>query len=319
MIETSIIIPTKNGAEEFEACLAAIYSQKGTGPLEVIVIDSGSTDATLEIAERYPARIERIPPETFHHARTRNFAASLATGKFLVCLSQDAIPASETWLAALIANFKDPSVGAVYGRHLPKSGSSLERQHTLDTIYGNERIVKEPSMREKLGYRYYHFSDANSAIRRDVWQVTRFPDELKFFEDVGIAKRILDGGWKIVYEPRASVHHSHDHTVMELFKRYFDIGFAFKHLGIWGDQARSSMLRDVWGLLQKKLSQLDRNGNGNRNGHGNGNGHSNGNSHRLGACIHHDLAKSAGLFLGVNARYLPLAVKRRLSGYRLFD
>jgi rhamnosyltransferase len=184
MIETTIVIPTKNGGAEIGACLEAVYSQKGTGPFEVIVIDSGSTDATVEIARRFPVLLEQIPPETFHHARTRNYAANLANGEFLVCLSQDAIPASDTWLAALIANFKDPSVGAAYGRHLPKSGCSLERQHTLDTIYGNERVVKEPTMREKLGYRYYHFSDANSAIRRDVWQVTRFPDELKFFEDV---------------------------------------------------------------------------------------------------------------------------------------
>src|SRR5712692_11332837 len=109
MIETSILIPTKNGAQELEACLRAVYSQKGTGPLEVIVIDSGSTDATLEIARGFPVRIEQIPPETFHHARTRNYAASLAKGEFLVFLSQDAIPASEAWLGAMISNFDDRS------------------------------------------------------------------------------------------------------------------------------------------------------------------------------------------------------------------
>src|SRR5258707_1708280 len=105
MTETSILIPTKNGAKDLDACLAAVYSQKGTGPFEVIVIDSGSTDATLEIARRYPVRLERIPPETFHHARTRNYAAGLAKGEVLVFLSQNAIPASGTWLAAFLRNF----------------------------------------------------------------------------------------------------------------------------------------------------------------------------------------------------------------------
>jgi rhamnosyltransferase len=303
MIEASILIPTKNAGPEFDMCLGAVFGQKNVGPLEVIVVDSGSTDETLEIARKYAVRIERIPPEEFHHARTRNFAAGLAAGRFLVCLSQDAIPASDSWLATLVGNFEDPAVGGVYGRHIPKLGSSLERQHTLDTIYGEERIVKESTNRESLGYRYYHFSDANSAIRRDVWQATGFPDRFKVFEDVGIAKRILDGGWKIVYEPRASVHHSHYHTTTELLKRYFDIGYAFKHLGIWSEQTRSSMLRDVWKLFQRKLKRSQ----GARG------------TALLGASIRDDVAKSVGLFLGVNEQYLPMGLKRRLSGNRLFD
>src|SRR5215471_20318799 len=102
MIETSILIPTKNGAQDIGACLGAIYSQKHVRPFEVLVVDSGSTDATLEIVRRYPARIEQIPPEAFHHARTRNAVASLARGEFLVFLSQDAIPASDSWLVSLL-------------------------------------------------------------------------------------------------------------------------------------------------------------------------------------------------------------------------
>src|SRR5438034_9936777 len=98
MIETSILIPTKNGAQDIDACLEAIFSQKGVGPLEVLVVDSGSTDATTEIARRYPVRLEQIAPETFHHARTRNDAAGHAKGEILVFLSQDGIPPSDWWL-----------------------------------------------------------------------------------------------------------------------------------------------------------------------------------------------------------------------------
>src|SRR5665213_2917811 len=168
MIETSILIPTKNGGPEFEKCLQGIYSQKSAGAFEVILVDSGSVDGTLEIASRYPVHVDHIPGDEFHHARTRNLLARLAKGEFLVFLSQDALPANDTWLSSLLYNFKDPSVGAAYGKQLAK-----------------------------LGYKYYHFSSVNAAIRKEVWQATRFPEDLKVFEDVGIAKRILEAGWSI--------------------------------------------------------------------------------------------------------------------------
>lgn len=303
MFETSILIPTKNGAEDIGACLAAIYSQKWTRPFEVIVVDSGSTDTTLEIARCYPVRIEQIPPETFHHARTRNYAAGLATGEFLVFVSQDAIPASDTWLGTMISNFSDRAIGAAYGRQLPRHGSTLERQETLDAVYGGERVVKDPSRGQECGFRYYHFSSVNSAIRREVWQATRFPDDLKVYEDLGISKRILDAGWKIVYEPRAVVYHSHNHTTVELFKRYFDGGVIWKRLGLWNSRTRSSMLREAGRLLREKLSRSGGNGAGRIGG----------------ASIREDLAKSAGMFLGLHERHLPLALKRRLSAHQLFE
>jgi rhamnosyltransferase len=303
MIEISILIPTKNGAEDLDACLAAIYSQEGTRPFEVIVIDSGSTDATLEIARGYPVRIEQIPPEAFHHARTRNYAAGLAGGKFLVFLSQDAIPASETWLNGMISNFVDPAVGAVYGRQLPRHDSTPERQETLEAVYGGERVVKDPSRGQECSFRYYHFSSVNSAIRQEVWQATRFPDDLKVYEDLGIAKRILDAGWKIVYEPRAAVYHSHSHTTCGLFKRYFDGGVIWNRLGLWNSRTRLSMLKEAWRLLRKKLI---RSGGNDISG-------------TTSASIRQDLAKSAGMFLGLHERYLPRAFKRRWSAYRLFE
>lgn len=303
MIDTSILIPTKDGAKDLGACLEAVYSQKDVGRVEVLVVDSGSTDNTLEIVQRYPVRLERIPPETFHHARTRNYAAGLAKGEFLVFLSQDAIPASETWLSAMISNFGDRSVGAAYGRQLAKPDSTLERREVLGVVYGGERVVKDPHHGQERGFRYYHFSSVNAAIRKEVWRATRFPDDLKVFEDLGISKRILDAGWKIVYEPRATVYHSHNHTTGGLFRRYFDGGVTWKRLGLWDDRTRSSMLREFGRLLLKKLSLSG----GNRAG-------------RIGsASIRQDLAKSTGMFLGLHEKYLPLALKRRLSAHRLFE
>jgi rhamnosyltransferase len=303
MIETSIVIPTKNGEKDIEACLKAVYAQTDVGLVEVLVVDSGSTDSTLEIVGRYPVRLERIPPEAFHHARTRNFAANLASGKFLVFLSQDAIPASGTWLASLLSNFTDPAVGAVYGRQLPKAESGLERRSAFAAMYGDARIVKMPRDGVGLGHKYYHFSNANSAIRKEVWEATRFPDNLKVFEDVGIAKRILDSDWRVVYEPQAAVYHSHDFPLDVLFKRYFDIGVVYQRLGIWNSRSRASLWRDGWRTFKGKLPSLLKEGAANG----------------LGSSLVKDVGKYVAIQLGRNERLLPRAVKKKLSLYGLFD
>jgi rhamnosyltransferase len=304
MVEVSILLLTKNGRGDLGRLLPAVFDQAFDRSFEVIAIDSGSTDGTLDLLGAFPVRIEQIPSEDFHHARTRNVAASLSSGRIIVFLSQDAAPASRTWLRTLVSNFDDEQVGAVYGRQFPYSDSSAERQDALDTIYGATRIVKDPANRNGLGYRFYHFSDVNAAIRRSVWETIPFPEDLKVFEDLGIAKLILDGGWKIVYEPNAPVYHSHVHTTVGLFKRYFDIGYTLKRLQIWdAPGARKSLVRDGWKLFAGKFSRA-RNGETRRSaGHG----------------IRQDVAKSVGLFLGLNESCLPLVLKRRLSAFQLFE
>lgn len=304
MQEVSVLLLTKNGRRDLERLLPAVFAQKKVNSFEVIAIDSGSTDGTLDLLLRFPIQLRQIPPHEFHHARTRNLAASLASGRILVFLTQDAIPVSDMWLMKLISNFADPDVAAVYGRQFPKPGSSVEREDALDTIYGDQKIIKDPSHRNEMGYRFYHFSDVNAAIRRSVWQEERFPEDLKVFEDLGIAKHILDRGWKIVYEPNAAVYHSHAHTTVGLFKRYFDIGYTLRLLKIWeAAGTRDSMMRDACRLLEKKFRRAPHQAM----------------RHSARRGLKQDIAKTFGLLLGVNETLLPLALKRRLSAYRVFE
>ena len=137
-----------------------------------------------------------------------------------------------------------------------------------------------------------------------MWEAVRFPEDLRVFEDIGIAKGILDRGWKIVYEPLAPVFHSHSHTTVGLFKRYFDIGYTLKLLNIWdAPGTRKSMSRDVRKLVRNKIVKVTQKGKGRLASKG----------------LRQDVAKSVGLFLGLNQRYLPLVLKRRLSAFRVFE
>lgn len=302
MTEVSILVLAKNEAKNVRHCLDAVFSQRTTRGYEVIFIDSGSRDGTVELARQYPVSFYEIPPQEFHHSRTRNLAASLAKGKYLVFLAADAFPASAEWLESLVAPFSDESVHAVYGRHLPKPGSKLERKLALGTLYGPERVVKDHRTRASLGYRYYHFSTVNAALRRDSWELTRFPDDLKVFEDVAIAKKILDRGGTIVYEPEAAVFHSHDYPASVLFRRYFDIGVVYKQLGIWDTNSKSSVRRDGIRKMVSKIGAI-------RMGSASG----------VGRAIWHDAAKASGLVLGRNERMLPRFLKRQFSAFKLFD
>lgn len=300
-MNVSILILTKNEKANIANCLDAVYSQKTARRVEVIVVDSGSTDGTPDIARRYPVRFVEIAPEEFHHARTRNYAASLAAEKCLVYLAADALPSSDEWLEALVSHFDDPLVAAVYGRQLPKEKATGERWATLSKVYPEQPIVKERGRKRQLGYVYYHFSTVNAALRRDVWEAVRFPEELKVFEDVGIAKKILDSSLRIVYEPKALVLHSHNHTASGLFKRYFDGGVIWRELGLWDRDIRASMVRDAMRLLFDGSTKSKRNG------------------HAGPRQILPLASKTIGFTLGLYNFLLPRAVKRKMSAFGVFE
>jgi len=301
--EVSVLILARNEAENVGPCLSAVCSQECKRPREVILLDSGSTDGTLDIARRFPVRIEQIPPHTFHHARTRNYAASLARGEYLVYLAADACPVANTWLESLLQPFGDPAVAAVYGRHLPKGEATAERRTTLAAVYGEERIIKDKSKKRDLGYRCYHLSTVNAALRRAAWSATKFPEDVKVFEDIAIGKRLIDAGWKIVYEPHAAVYHSHNHTSDALLKRYFDLGVTWRRLGMWDAAVRASLVRDALRLVS---------GGNHRRPNG-----SQPSSHY--SSFGPTAVKYLGISLGLNERLLPLRIKKKLSAFQLFD
>src|SRR3954447_9272727 len=123
--EVSVAIPVLNGARYLDEVLGAVRAQRVDREVELLIVDSGSTDGSLEIAERHGARIHRIPKQEFSHGGTRNLAMELAQGEHVAFLTQDATPAHDGWLAAMLEGFAQADdVALVSGPHDPRPDAS---------------------------------------------------------------------------------------------------------------------------------------------------------------------------------------------------
>ncbi len=224
----SIIVLTRNAGPGFDAVMAGVARQRADFAFETIVVDSGSTDGTVETALRHGARIERIEPAEFHHAATRNLGACLARGEYLVFLTQDAEPEGDGWLAPLVrAVASDPRAAGSYSRVLPPRGAApLTEQSVLaDPNARSERVVQErgdpdeyasldPDQKRIL----CNFNDVSSCIRRTVFKILPFP-AVPFGEDLFWAKAAIEAGHRIVFEPASVVRHGHDYGLKQLWRR----------------------------------------------------------------------------------------------------
>lgn len=293
MNDASIIILTKNAGSDFQDTLEAIYAQKYRGKFEVIIVDSGSTDNTLQIAQNYPAKVHNIKPEEFGHGKTRNLAANLASGGYLAFLTQDAVPATDRWLSNLVRNLKDSKVAGVYGRQIPRRGTRPMESFFLNTRYPLSKVVKSAGQ-GKIDMNTIFFSNANSAIRKEIWEKYPFDDGLIMSEDQEWARKVLLAGYEIVYDPEAAVYHSHNYSIKTVFRRYFDSGvslnqFAGKEYGSFTSEGLAYTKNEMKFLI------------------------TNGYMKWLPYAVLYDLAKFLGVSLGKKEKYLPLVVKRRLS------
>lgn len=236
--EVTIVIPTQNGAETLPALFDAIDAQDDAAPREVIVVDSGSTDATIALASARADSLVRIPRSDFNHGTTRNLGIARAHGSLVVLVVQDARPVGRQWLAALLAPLRaDPRVAGVFARQVPLPDATALTRFSLDgwvasTPHGRVVEIDRATFEElpSLGrLDRCAFDNVCSALRRTAWQAIPF-EQTSIAEDLAWGRAVLLAGYRIAFEPRAVVEHSHDRPARYELARTWALHQRLYHL-----------------------------------------------------------------------------------------
>ncbi len=222
----SVVIPVLDGGRDLARCLDALDTQVVDAEVEVVVVDSGSSDGSVELARSRGARVHEIPASEFNHGGTRNLGASMARGEIVVFTSQDAYAADEHWLARLTAPLAFPTVAGAYGRQIAHEEAHPPEVFFMDFLYGPRSRVQTAAGPSALSMETTLFSNVCSAIRKETLERHPFVGDIIMSEDQEWARRMLLEGFELRYVAEAVVRHSHPYTLRQAFRRFFDSGVS---------------------------------------------------------------------------------------------
>ncbi len=239
----SIIIPTKNAGPAFEELMTGIRKQIGVSDVEIIIIDSDSTDGTPDLAEKYGARVLMIKSEEFNHGLTRNLGTEVANGRYIVFLVQDAVPLNERWLYSTVRVLeRNPSIGAVTCRQFPRQDADLFARFANHNHYESMGLQKDEVRLISNAKEYQALSPSNrrrisqldnvcTCFRGDIIRLYRF-ENVKYAEDLEIGARLARSGHRLAFLTSTGVIHSHNRPSLHFLKRgYIDRRLSPRFLG----------------------------------------------------------------------------------------
>lgn len=222
MSKVSIVIRCYNEAQHIGRLLSGVLQQT-VQDVEIIVVDSGSTDDTVAIASQYPIRLLTIQPQDFSFGRALNLGCQAATGEFIVIASAHVYPIYQDWLETLLAPFQDPTVALTYGKQRGNETTQYSEKQIFATWF--------PDVATGTHLQDHPFcNNANAAIRRHLWQAIPYNENLTGLEDLDWAKRAMASGYRIAYVPEAEIIHVHDETSLRIYNRYRREAIALKQI-----------------------------------------------------------------------------------------
>lgn len=210
-MDASIVIRTLNEGRWLPDLLEAVKLQNFAGSVETVIVDSGSTDDTLEIAEKHQCRIVRIKKADFTFGRSLNVGCEAAQGECLVFISGHCIPVGRDWLGELIRPLREGEAEYVYGRQEAHALTKFSERQLFRKYFPEESCVPQQDI---------FCNNANSALLKSVWMTDKFDETLTGLEDMEMAKRLVATGRRIGYVASASVYHIHEEQWRHVQRRY---------------------------------------------------------------------------------------------------
>jgi rhamnosyltransferase len=288
----SIVVPTLNGGADFARLCHHLGQLRDSCGVEVLVIDSGSGDRTIEHAETAGLRVHSIPPSEFGHGRTRNLGVQLTEGDVVCFLTQDVLPCTPDWPLRFAAMLAEPGVAGVYGRQVPRDATAMEMFFVALNYPGEPlRFEPQPGGHHPRPGRVL-FSNAFSAVRRDVILRVPFAADVPVSEDQVWAHQVLADGYSIAYEPAAEALHAHSYSMRGLFGRTYRVGRALRMIGLDGGASPAESVRFLGNEVRYFLRQ--------------------GHSHRLPQLLAYEFVRWAGFQAG--RRHGDRPEQRRADG-----
>ena len=225
----SIVIRCRNEEKYIGQLLDGVMHQTVRDP-EIIVVDSGSTDGTLDVVSRYPVKAIHVTPEEFSFGGALNRGCAATSAEVVVIASAHVYPVYRDWLERLLAPLTDPRVALAYGKQRGDERTKYSERQVFATWFG-----EQPNDAQDHPF----CNNANAAIRRTLWERLPYDESLTGLEDIAWAKAAMGLGYRIVYEPAAEVVHVHEEAAARLYNRYRREAIALK--GIFPDE-RFSLL-----------------------------------------------------------------------------
>lgn len=210
-MRASIVIRTLNEAEHLDDLLNMVARQVTTFEVETVLIDSGSDDGTIEIAQKHGAKITTISKSEFSFGRSLNKGCAFATGDMLVLISGHCVPVDESWLQNLCQPLLDGSVSYSYGRQIGDDNSNYAERRIFAKYFPPSSAIPQQG---------FFCNNANSALLRSAWEAFLFDEELTGLEDMELAKRLHAAGHKIGYVAEAPVFHHHSESWAQVRRRF---------------------------------------------------------------------------------------------------